>query len=132
MFDRERVTHAFKALSDPTRLRMLRLLAANKAEICVCEFVDALRERQCNVSRQLKLLQVAGLVRGEKDGRWIYYGLAPGKDPIVSALYRLVARLPDDEVFAGDQERFDGRMRLRTDGRCRMGIQTPALASHSG
>ena len=44
MSDRNWLGTAFKALSDPIRFRMLRLLAANDAELCVCEFVDALQE----------------------------------------------------------------------------------------
>jgi ArsR family transcriptional regulator, arsenate/arsenite/antimonite-responsive transcriptional repressor len=127
MIERESASRAFKAVADPTRLRMLRLLAANKAEMCVCELVDTLQERQYNVSKHLKILETAGLIRGEKESRWIYYRLAAKKDPAASALYRLVARLPDDDVFAADQKRFDGRMCIRTSGRCRVGIQTPAL-----
>lgn len=129
MIGREDATLVFKAASEPTRLRMLRLLVANKAEMCVCEFVDALGERQYNVSRQLKILQTAGLIRGEKEGRWIYYRLSAKKDPAVAALYRLVARLPEDELFAADQRRFRERMSLRSASRCRVGIQTPSLTS---
>ena len=44
MKDRNWLGTAFKALSDPIRYRMLRLLAINNAELCVCEFVDALQE----------------------------------------------------------------------------------------
>lgn len=129
MIGREEATSAFKAVSEPTRLRMLRLLTVNNAEMCVCEFVDALGEQQYNVSRQLKILETAGLIRGEKEGRWIYYGLCAKKDPTAAALYRLVTKLPEDDVFAEDQRRFRERMCLRSDGRCRVGIQTPSLTS---
>ncbi|MBK9386536.1 MAG: winged helix-turn-helix transcriptional regulator [Planctomycetes bacterium] len=129
MIGRDEATSAFKAVSEPTRLRMLRLLTVNNAEMCVCEFVDALGERQYNVSRQLKILETAGLIRGEKEGRWIYYRLSAKKDPTAAALYRLVTRLPEDAVFAADQQRFRERMCLRSDGRCRVGIQTPSLTS---
>ena len=118
----------FQALSDPTRLRMFRLIASNRAEMCVCEFVDSLQERQYNVSRHLKVLENAGLLRGEKDGRWTYYGLNR-RTPTVSPFSKLVASLPDPEgTFAEDQERFKDRMALREGGRCRCGIQTPQLA----
>ena len=125
---REAASLAFKALSDPTRLRMVRLLASNDVEMCVCEFVDVLQERQYNVSRQLKSLASAGLVRGEKEGRWTYFGLLGRDDPAVSSLCRLVAELPADELFLEDQRRFEERARLRTGGRCQVGIQTPSLA----
>ena len=119
---------AFQALSDPTRLRMFRLLAVSRAKLCVCELVDSLQERQYNVSRHLKVLQTVSLVRGEKDGRWTYYGL-DRRNPTVAPFARLVASLPDTAGgFAADQERFEGRLALRERGKCRCGIQTPALA----
>ena len=126
--NKEAALLAFKALSDPTRLRMLRLLAANDAEMCVCELVDILQERQYNVSRQLKSLATAGLVRGEKEGRWTYFGLLGRDDPGVDSLCRLVTELPADEAFLEDQRRFEQRVGLRTGGRCQVGIQTPSLA----
>ena len=107
---------------------MVRLLAANDAEMCVCELVDVLQERQYNVSRQLKSLASAGLVRGQKEGRWTYFGLLGRDDPGVASLFRLVAELPADELFLEDQRRFEERAGLRTGGRCQMGIQTPSLA----
>lgn len=129
MLDRNALAPAFRALSDPTRLRMLRLLAINRSEMCVCEFVDTLQERQYNVSKHLKVLERAGLIESEKEGRFLYYGLVDGGDPMARVLYRLVAGVPDsDEVFSGDQGRFEERMELREDGRCRLGIQTEGLA----
>ena len=129
MLDRKRLGNAFKALSDPTRLRMLRLLATNRAELCVCEFVDTLQERQYNVSKHLKVLEQSELIEGEKDGRWVYYKLAGANDPVAGALHRLVISVPDsDGVFSVDQRRFEDRMSLREDGRCRVGIQTKELA----
>ncbi len=119
---------AFKALSDATRLRILRLLAANDAEMCVCEFVDVLQVRQYTVSRGLGLLQQAGLVQGQKEGRWVYYSLSNQDDAVVAALHEVVASVTDcDEVFLLDQERFRERMALREDGRCRVGIQSEGL-----
>lgn len=123
----EGLTQLFKALSDPTRLRMLRLLAANEAEMCVCEFVDCLQEKQYNVSRQLKVLETSGLVVGEKEGRWVYYGLAPQEGRTEGHIYKLMAKLPLDDTLAEDQKRFEKRMQLRSDGRCQVGIQTPGM-----
>jgi ArsR family transcriptional regulator len=126
--NRKWLAGAFKALSDATRLRILRLLAANDAEMCVCEFVDVLQARQYTVSRALGLLENAGLVQGQKDGRWVYYSLANQDHTVVSALYGVVASVSEtDEVFLLDQERFRERMGLRKDGRCRVGIQTEDL-----
>ena len=129
MSDREWLGAAFKALSDPIRLRMLRLLAANDAEMCVCEFVDTLQERQYTVSRGLGLLEQAGLVVGQKDGRWVYYSLAHKDDATAVALHQLIASVASDEAFALDQKRFKKRMELRENGRCRVGIQTKGLVA---
>jgi len=124
----EQASATFRALSDPTRVRMLRLLASNDTELCVCEFVDALQERQYNVSRQLKVLGSAGLVQGRKDGRWVYYSLRAAVAAHEKLLRRLLAALEVDDTLAQDQKRFERRMKLRTDGQCRIGIQTPSLA----
>ena len=129
MSDRNWLGTAFKALSDPIRFRMLRLLAANDAELCVCEFVDALQERQYTISRGLGILDQAGLVEGQKEGRWVYYRLAGKDDESVSLLHDLIRSTTVDEVMQLDQERFLDRMSLRKGGRCRIGIQTKGLVS---
>lgn len=127
MSNRKWLGVALKALSDPTRLRILRLLAANNAQMCVCEFVDALQERQYTISRGLGLLEQAGLVQGQKDGRWVYYSLINKDDPTVVLLHDVAISADDDDVLSLDQKRFDDRMALREEGRCRVGIQTVAL-----
>ena len=128
MIDRDRATDVFKALSDPTRLRMVRLLAAFRTTMCVCEFVDTLKEKQYNVSKQLKVLEYAGLIQGEKIGRWTYYGLVESRDSTTKGLFKLLAALPDSgEQFRTDQARFEKRMSLRDDGRCQVGILTTEL-----
>lgn len=124
----EQASATFRALSDATRVRMLRLLASNETELCVCEFVDTLQERQYNVSRQLKVLVSAGLVQARKDGRWVYYSLCPATTAHETHLRRLLAALDVDDTLAQDQKRFERRMKLRTDGQCCIGIQTPSLA----
>lgn len=63
----------FKALSDPTRLRMLGLLTVR--EMCVCEIMVALELTQPTASHHLKILENAELVRSRKEGRWVFYSL---------------------------------------------------------
>ena len=129
MIDRTSIREVFKSLSDSTRLRMTRLLAVNNTEMCVCEFVDILQERQYNVSKHLKILQASGLILGKKDGRWIYYGLVNGNDPVTVILCQLITSIPDtEEQFTQDQHRYLERMSLREEGRCRVGIQNTELA----
>ncbi len=63
----------FKALSDETRLRTLKLL--EDGELCVCDIVAALDMVQPKVSFHLKILKDAGLVKDRKQGKWIHYSI---------------------------------------------------------
>ena len=68
----------FAALADPVRLRLLSLLASAPAgEVCVCELVEPLQRSQPTVSHHLKILVDAGLITGEKRGRWVWYRVVP-------------------------------------------------------
>lgn len=69
---------AFAVLADPVRLRLLSLLASAPAgEACVCELVDPLGRSQPTVSHHLKILADAGLIAGDKRGRWVWYRVVP-------------------------------------------------------
>jgi ArsR family transcriptional regulator len=63
--------NVFKALSDETRLRILKLL--EHGELCVCDIVAALNTIQPKVSFHLSTLKEAGLIRDRKQGKWIHY-----------------------------------------------------------
>lgn len=118
----------FQSLADPTRVRIMRLLAMSGGEICLCELVDSLLEPQYNLSKHLKILRQSGMLTAEKDGRWIYHRLVQGF-PFLELLYQLLKSLPDNEgVYAADLARFEQRLCLREAGRCRVGIQTATLA----
>lgn len=72
------LARGFSALGDPVRLRVLSMLAAAPAgEVCVCEFVEPLGKSQPTVSHHLKILGEAGLVHGERRGKWVWYSLDP-------------------------------------------------------
>jgi ArsR family transcriptional regulator len=123
-----RFPEVFQALADPTRLRIVRLLAATNKEACLCELVDSLLEPQYKLSRHLKILKQGGLLTAEKEGRWVYHQLVSDRS-YLKCLYAAIKLLPDVErEFATDLARFRKRMRLRERGRCRIGIQTPELA----
>lgn len=62
-----------KALSDPTRLRMLDLLAQQAEPLCVCDITDQFEQNQPTISHHLKLLREAGLIDSEKRGIWAFY-----------------------------------------------------------
>lgn len=65
----------FKALSDPTRLQML-LLIADQEELCVCELTTALDESQPKVSRHLAQLRKSSILSDRRQGQWVYYQLS--------------------------------------------------------
>ncbi len=68
----------FAVLADPVRLRLLSMLASAPAgEACVCELVEPLERSQPTVSHHLRILGDAGLVVGEKRGRWVWYRPVP-------------------------------------------------------
>ena len=62
-----------KALGDPTRLRMLDLLAQQVQPLCVCDITDQFPQNQPTISHHLKLLRQAGLIACERRGIWAYY-----------------------------------------------------------
>jgi DNA-binding transcriptional ArsR family regulator len=62
-----------KALADPTRLRMLDLLAQQRAPLCVCEINEHFAQRQPTISHHLRILREAGLIDCEKRSVWAYY-----------------------------------------------------------
>jgi ArsR family transcriptional regulator, arsenate/arsenite/antimonite-responsive transcriptional repressor len=66
----------FNALGDPVRLRLLSMLAAApEGEICVCEFIEPIGKSQGTISHHLKILGDAGLVHGDRRGKWVWYSL---------------------------------------------------------
>ncbi len=67
-----------KALSDPNRVRVLKLLE-NKA-LCVCEIQNVLGLAQPTVSSHMKILEDAGLVKKERQGTWMIYSQADGSE----------------------------------------------------
>jgi ArsR family transcriptional regulator len=71
-----RAARRFHALSDETRLAIVRLLS--HGERCVCELQAALGAAQSRLSFHLKVLKDAGLVADRREGRWVYYALRPG------------------------------------------------------
>ncbi|HVL81574.1 MAG TPA: metalloregulator ArsR/SmtB family transcription factor [Actinomycetota bacterium] len=66
------VAERFKALGDPTRVRMLNLLARN-TELCVCDIQAHFDLAQPTISHHLSVLRRAGLVSSETKGRWAFY-----------------------------------------------------------
>ena len=78
----------FKAIGDPTRLRLLSIVAAHEGgEACVCDLTGPVALSQPTVSHHLKVLVDAGLLTRTKRGTWSFYALVPGAlDGLATAL----------------------------------------------
>jgi ArsR family transcriptional regulator len=72
----EDLAAAFAALADPVRLRLLGLVA-EAGEICSCDLLEPLDRSQPTVSHHTKVLAEAGLLIGEKQGRWVWWRIVP-------------------------------------------------------
>ncbi len=96
---------ALRAVGETTRLRLIALLA--ESELTVKDATAILGQSQPRISRHLKLLAEADLIKRYPEGSWVYYRLADG--PAGQLARDLVARIStDDAVLAADQERFQG------------------------
>jgi ArsR family transcriptional regulator len=80
-----------KALSDPGRLQVMKLLYA-AGELCVCRIEEALDLPQPTVSRHLKLLKTAGWLEDRRKGKWVYYRLPEDMDPAWRSILEIVIR----------------------------------------
>ena len=99
---------AFKALSDETRLRILKLLL--QRECCVCEVMQALDISQTRASRNLNALYDAGFLKLRKDGLWSFYSI--DEDHVQGYMGELVEAV--DTALEGNQAAALDRQRLST------------------
>jgi ArsR family transcriptional regulator len=110
----DRLSHVFKALSEPLRLRILRLLLAQGKEAYGEELARALSIPPYQLSRHLKVLRSSGLVQERKEGRWVYYSIATAESGgrVLASLRRLLTEAiepeslpPSASIPAGDATR---------------------------
>ncbi|HEV2728570.1 MAG TPA: metalloregulator ArsR/SmtB family transcription factor [Terriglobales bacterium] len=96
----------FRALADPTRLRLLNLMNGCQ-EVCVCYFVEILKSSQPKISRHLAYLRRAGIVAARREGKWMHYRLVPPPSHASAAiLEQTLNALRNDEKFENDHERL--------------------------
>lgn len=74
--DADALAHAFAALADPVRLRLFNLVAT-AGEMCSCDLQAPLGKSQPTISHHTKVLAEAGLLVGEKRGRWVWWSVVP-------------------------------------------------------
>jgi ArsR family transcriptional regulator len=96
MTKRNDLLNVFKALSDETRIRILKLL--EEGELCVCDVVAALEMVQPKVSFHLGVLKEAGLIKDRKQGKWIHYRIDDSDIFRRFLILSVLERTPEDVI----------------------------------
>ncbi len=94
----------FAALADPTRLRLLNLM--NGREVCVCYFVEILKQSQPKISRHLAYLKRAGIVDARREGKWMHYKIRDLDGGVAPILAATLGRLQADRGMQADLARL--------------------------
>jgi ArsR family transcriptional regulator, arsenate/arsenite/antimonite-responsive transcriptional repressor len=94
--DAEQLARTFAALADPVRLRLLSLIASS-GERCSCDLEEPLGKSQPTVSHHTKALAAAGLIVGDKRGKWMWWRVVPER---VDALRHVLAVRDPDTLVA--------------------------------
>jgi ArsR family transcriptional regulator, arsenate/arsenite/antimonite-responsive transcriptional repressor len=96
----------FRALADPTRLRLVNLMS--EQEICVCYFIEVIGAPQPKISRHLAYLRRAGLVAARRQGKWMHYRLiVPDDSHAASILKVTLTALKENNEMQRDRERLN-------------------------
>ena len=96
----------FAALADPTRLRLLNLMAGR--EVCVCYFVEILKLGQPKISRHLAYLRSAGIVSARREGKWMHYRIQLPEDQAArSILDAVLATFAESAEMQRDLSRLN-------------------------
>jgi DNA-binding transcriptional ArsR family regulator len=116
-----------RAIADPSRIRILKLLEAE--ELCVCQITAVLGLAPATVSKHLSLLRQAGLIAQRKSGRWVYYRLADrSANPYAPVVRDLLAGvLGGDEIIAADRQRLVRVKQVPVERLCAAEGPLPAL-----
>lgn len=89
----EELATVYAALADPVRLRLLSLVAAH-GELCSCDLLEPLGKSQPTVSHHTKVLAEAGLIEGDKRGRWVHWRVADARRDLVRQAVEQAAASP--------------------------------------
>jgi len=95
-----------KAISNPVRLRIMKLLENN--ELCVCHIVNSIGLKQSTISKHLSILKNAGLISDRKIGLWVYYRLSKEKlnEYNIKVNSFLKKCLNEDQIILNDKKRL--------------------------
>lgn len=96
----------FRALSDPNRIRIIKMLEVKS--LCVCEIQDILQLAASTVSKHLSILRDAGFIIDDKDGKWVNYKIDKSRwNPYSSDMLSLMKQwFNDDEQVCRDREKI--------------------------
>lgn len=111
------IVKIFKALADPTRLRIMLLL--RRRELCVCELMYILEMEQSRVSHHMRVLRDAGVAEDVREGRWIIYRVPEEAKTLLDGLFAGAFREPiehSDEAQA-DRRKLEACIRENVRGR---------------
>jgi ArsR family transcriptional regulator len=96
----------FRALGDPTRLRLINLMS--EQEMCVCYFIEVIGAPQPKISRHLAYLRRAGLVAARREGKWMHYRLTmPQNTHAASIVQGTIRALKQDKQMQRDWQRLN-------------------------
>jgi ArsR family transcriptional regulator len=110
-----------KALSDPSRVRIL--IALREHELCVCELCDSLAMTQSTLSTHLQVIRQAELISARKEGKWMYYRIASGAEGLLGQLFQsFSSALKKDLMLSRDAKNLKDRLRLRNGDSCCIGF----------
>jgi ArsR family transcriptional regulator len=82
------LSQLFSALADPVRLRMLSIIASSDGEVCSCALEGPLQKSQPTISHHTRILAEAGLIVGDRRGRWSWWRVVPER---LAQIERIVA-----------------------------------------
>lgn len=93
--DQVRLIATFKALGDPTRMQIFRLIATQAQPICACDIVDRFAVSQPTIAHHTKILREAGLITSTKVGIWAYYQVDREGAALLASIADLLLAVPE-------------------------------------
>ena len=106
-----KLVKAFSALSDETRIRILKILL--ERDCCVCEVMQALDISQSRASRNLSILEDTGFVSSLREGLWMVYSLNRQSNDSVTSLLRMLGTcMEGEDIIKQDKERLERAVRI--------------------
>lgn len=110
----ENIVHFSRALADPTRWRIIRLVLVDA--LCVCDLADVLGMPQSSVSSHVQVIRKAGLLESEKCEKWTYFRIEPKYRELIGTLEKFFES--DAAVFKTDAVRSLARLAIRESSCC--------------